>query len=137
MSRAKTTKELEPKNPPGILLYQEMEEELRSFTDAQFGQLVRGLLAYNRDKVPEFEEPMLALAFGIYKKNVDWNREKYDNIRRRNYENALKRWKNREGNLSDVSIRPQNQADPGLIPPPEYEPCESYDPYLPLPNDWR
>lgn len=62
----------------GVVMYHDLLEQLKDFTDEQFGKFTRILIKYDKDgKIPEFDDLQLKLAFQMLKPNMDRNKEKY------------------------------------------------------------
>lgn len=60
-------------------MYHDLLEQLKDFTDEQFGKFTRILIRYDKDGIiPEFDDLQLKLAFQMLKPNMDRNKEKYE-----------------------------------------------------------
>lgn len=76
--------------PPNILLYSNMDEVLDDLTDAQSGQVFRAIFKYAQGITPEFNDPLVKLAFKPFKVIIDRNLEKYKDKCNTNQENGRK-----------------------------------------------
>lgn len=77
----------------GVIMYYDLLEQLKDFSDAQFGKLTRALLQYDKDGyITEFNDMQLKLAFQMLKPTIDRNKEDYLYKCEKNRENVLKRW---------------------------------------------
>lgn len=60
-------------------MYHDLLEQLKDFTDEQFGKFTRILIRYDKDGIiPKFDDLQLKLAFQMLKPNMDRNKEKYE-----------------------------------------------------------
>ena len=83
----------------GVIMYYDLLEQLKDFTDEQFGKLTRALLQYDKDSIiPEFNDLQLKLAFQMLKPSIDRNKEDYLSKCEKNRENVLKRWNKHDTN---------------------------------------
>ena len=74
-----------------MILYTSYLERFKGLSDAQFGQFIRLLMAYqSTGEIPSIDDALVSLAFDMAKVDVDVNREKYENVVRRNQENGKK-----------------------------------------------
>lgn len=59
-------------------MYYDLLEQLKDFTDEQFGKFTRILIKYDKDGImPEFEDLQLKVAFQMLKPKMDRNKEHY------------------------------------------------------------
>lgn len=80
----------EHENKPGFLIYKDCEEQVGMMSDEDAGKLFKALFAYeNRGEVIDLP-PVPALAFSFFKKELDRNRERYEEKRKTNKENGSK-----------------------------------------------
>ena len=78
------------KEKNSFLIYYDFETQTAALSDAQVGQLLRAMLAYEkRGEVPEGLEGPIQMAFQFLKPVLDSNREKYARICARNRRNGL------------------------------------------------
>lgn len=62
-----------------FILYYELRDQTADLTDAQLGQLLRGIFDYEIDRIaPEFEDKGLKMAFKFVRVSLDSNRQKYE-----------------------------------------------------------
>ena len=62
-----------------LLLFTAYNEKFRRLSDAQFGRLLRDLMAYQSDGViPEYDDFSLSMAFDVMRADVDAVNERYD-----------------------------------------------------------
>ena len=73
-----------------FLIYHEYKEHLELLSDAELGQFLRGVMAYEiTGEVPKFKG-MLQMAFSFVKGNLDRDRVKYEETCDKNRENGKK-----------------------------------------------
>ena len=92
----------------GFILYYDLREQAAELSNEELGELLRAVLDYEIDRaLPEFENPMLTMAFKFLKIQLDKNRQRYAQRCEQNR-------KNRKGK----NKLPDNDSDE-LEPPPE------------------
>lgn len=73
-----------------FLMYLDYEEQFNLLTDEQIGQLMRGIIKYEKTgEIPDLDG-MLKMAFSFIKTQLDRDREKYNKKCEKNKENAKK-----------------------------------------------
>jgi hypothetical protein len=75
-----------------FLLYCDIIHTVNKLSDEQAGKLFKHLLAYVNDLNPETEDIVTEIAFEPIKQSLKRDLQKYEGIRQKNKENALKRW---------------------------------------------
>jgi len=66
-------------------------EKFKRLSDAQFGALIRGMMAYQiTGELPEYSDPILAIAFDAARVELDISNEKYEKKCQANRENGRK-----------------------------------------------
>ena len=76
----------------GIMLYFDIKEPLKDFSDEERGKLVWALLEYGENHVTPQLNGSLKTAFDFIKKDIDRDIEKYFNRCQKNKENVSKRY---------------------------------------------
>lgn len=85
-----------------LLLYYDYKSHFDFLTDEQLGRLIRSMLEYEIDGVlPEFDEPILKMAFGFIKSNLDRDRQKFFEKCEKNTENGKKGGRPRQGQQNE------------------------------------
>ncbi|MCD8190041.1 MAG: DnaD domain protein [Clostridiales bacterium] len=62
----------------GFMIYGDLEQQVASLTDAQVGQLLRAMFEFNRGVEPSPADPLVGLAFGFVRGNMERDRAKYE-----------------------------------------------------------
>ena len=63
----------------GVVMYYDLLEQLKDFSDEQFGKIARVLIKYDMDGIePNLDDLQLKLAFQMLKPSIDRNREEYE-----------------------------------------------------------
>ena len=75
-----------------FLLYCDIIHTVEQLTDEQAGHLFKHILQYVNDKDPETDNVITKIAFEPIKQSLKRDLQKYEDIRKRNSENARKRW---------------------------------------------
>jgi len=75
-----------------FLLYCDIIHTIDQLTDEQAGHLFKHILQYVNDKDPETDNVITKIAFEPIKQSLKRDLQKYEDIRKRNSENARKRW---------------------------------------------
>lgn len=73
-----------------FIVYAELETQTATLSDAQLGQLLRAMFAYNRGEEPALSDPVVSTAFSFVRSSMDRNREKWEKTAQRNRENGKK-----------------------------------------------
>lgn len=100
-----------------LLIHHDYYDIVRLLTVEESGILFKAMLEYDINGTePEFEDRALTLLFAQFKKSLDSNRKHYEQTCKRKSENAKKRWKKEEGEISeeedaDAQKLMQNDAD--------------------------
>ena len=80
------------KDKKGFILYCDVIHTVEKLTDEQAGKLFKHILKYVNDKEPIPEDIITEIAFEPIKQSLKRDLQKYEGIRVKNKENALKRW---------------------------------------------
>ena len=75
-----------------FLFYCDWIETIEILSDEQAGQLIKHIMRYVNDQAPENNDPFVSLAFAPIRAALKRDLEKYESKRKKNSENALKRW---------------------------------------------
>ena len=75
-----------------FLLYCDLIHTVEQLTDEQAGDLLKHILRYVNDKEPQMENVITRIAFEPIKQSLKRDLQKYEDIRKRNQDNARKRW---------------------------------------------
>jgi len=75
-----------------FLLYCDLINVIEQLTDEQAGNLFKHILQYVNDKNPETDNIITKIAFEPIKQQLKRDLVKYEDIRKRNSDNARKRW---------------------------------------------
>ncbi|MCD8052164.1 MAG: DnaD domain protein [Clostridiales bacterium] len=62
----------------GFMIYGDLEQQVASLTDAQVGQLLRAMFEFNRGVEPSPADPLVGLAFGFVRGNMERDRARYE-----------------------------------------------------------
>lgn len=96
----------------GVVMYYDLLEQLKDFTDEQFGKITRAMIKYDRDGIePQFNDIEIRLAFNILKPTIDRNKQEYKEKCDKNRENINKRWKKQDTNEYDCIRMNTNYTD--------------------------
>lgn len=76
-----------------FMLYLDQYPPVEGFTLAQKGMLLDAFFVYNAGREPEFDDPLVALAFGFFRQAFDRDAEKYERKCRTNRENVNRRYR--------------------------------------------
>jgi len=80
------------KDKKGFILYCDVIHTVEKLTDEQAGKLFKHILKYVNDQDPIPEDIITEIAFEPIKQSLKRDLQKYEGIRLKNKENALKRW---------------------------------------------
>jgi len=80
------------KDKKGFILYCDIIHTVEKLTDEQAGKLFKHILKYVNDQEPIPEDIITEIAFEPIKQSLKRDLQKYEGIRVKNKENALKRW---------------------------------------------
>jgi len=80
------------KDKKGFILYCDIIHTVEKLTDEQAGKLLKHILRYVNDQDPTAEDVLTEIAFEPIKQSLKRDLIKYEGIRTKNKENALKRW---------------------------------------------
>lgn len=80
------------KDKKGFILYCDVIHTVEKLTDEQAGKLFKHILKYVNDQEPIPEDIITEIAFEPIKQSLKRDLQKYEGIRIKNKENALKRW---------------------------------------------
>jgi hypothetical protein len=80
------------KDKKGFILYCDVIHTVEKLTDEQAGKLFKHILKYVNDQEPIPEDIITEIAFEPIKQSLKRDLQKYEGIRLKNKENALKRW---------------------------------------------
>lgn len=80
------------KDKKSFLLYCDIIHTIDQLTDEQAGHLFKHILQYVNDKDPETDNVITKIAFEPIKQQLKRDLMKYEEIRKRNSNNARKRW---------------------------------------------
>ena len=75
-----------------FLLYCDLIHTVEQLTDEQAGDLLKHILRYVNDKEPQTDNVITRIAFEPIKQSLKRDLQKYEDIRKRNQDNARKRW---------------------------------------------
>lgn len=75
-----------------FLLYCDLIHTVEQLTDEQAGDLFKHILRYVNDQQPQTENVITRIAFEPIKQSLKRDLQKYEDIRKRNQDNARKRW---------------------------------------------
>ena len=75
-----------------FLLYCDIIHTIEQLTDEQAGHLFKHILQYVNDKDPQTDNVITKIAFEPIKQSLKRDLQKYEDIRKRNSDNARKRW---------------------------------------------
>ena len=75
-----------------FLLYCDLIHTVEQLTDEQAGDLFKHILRYVNDQQPQTENVITRIAFEPIKQSLKRDLQKYEDIRKRNKDNARKRW---------------------------------------------
>ena len=79
-------------NKKSFLLYCDLIHTVEQLTDEQAGDLFKHILRYVNDQEPQTENVITRIAFEPIKQSLKRDLQKYEDIRKRNQDNARKRW---------------------------------------------
>lgn len=92
MSRPRTETKAGPKTPPGVMVYLDFYENLKTLDDATLGALLRALMEYvSYGVVPDFQGPAAACWLFV-KQYTDRDILRYQQVVERRRKAAEKRW---------------------------------------------
>jgi hypothetical protein len=80
------------KEKKGFILYCDIIHTIEKLSDEQAGKLFKHILKYVNDQEPIAEDIITEIAFEPIKQSLKRDLQKYEGIRLKNKENALKRW---------------------------------------------
>jgi len=80
------------KDKKGFILYCDIIHTVEKLTDEQAGKLLKHILRYVNDQDPTAKDVLTEIAFEPIKQSLKRDLQKYEGIRTKNKENALKRW---------------------------------------------
>lgn len=80
------------KEKKGFILYCDIIHTIEKLSDEQAGKLFKHILKYVNDQEPIAEDIITEIAFEPIKQSLKRDLQKYEGIRMKNKENALKRW---------------------------------------------
>lgn len=75
-----------------FLLYCDLIHTVDQLTDEQAGDLFKHILRYVNDQQPQTDNVITRIAFEPIKQSLKRDLQKYEDIRKRNQDNARKRW---------------------------------------------
>lgn len=75
-----------------FLLYCDLIHTVEQLTDEQAGDLFKHILRYVNDQQPQTDNVITRIAFEPIKQSLKRDLQKYEDIRKRNQDNARKRW---------------------------------------------
>ena len=94
----------------GFLLYADQIHTIELLDDKKAGQLLKHIFKYVNDQDPQTTDPIIKLAFEPIKQALKRDLKKYENLKKRNKENADKRWnKGKKGTKKSDRIRPHTK----------------------------
>ena len=79
-------------NKKSFLLYCDLIHTVEQLTDEQAGDLFKHILRYVNDQEPQTDNVITRIAFEPIKQSLKRDLQKYEHIRKRNQDNARKRW---------------------------------------------
>lgn len=79
-------------NKKSFLLYCDLIHTVEQLTDEQAGDLFKHILRYVNDQEPQTDNVITRIAFEPIKQSLKRDLQKYEDIRKRNQDNARKRW---------------------------------------------
>ena len=86
------------------VIYHNYIERFEQLSDAQFGQLIKAALEYDRTgQVPSIQDIAVSIAFGFIRLDIDKNRESYAHRSAVNAENGKKGGRKQKANVSEKS----------------------------------
>lgn len=79
-------------NKKSFLLYCDLIHTVEQLTNEQAGDLLKHILRYVNDQDPQTDNVITRIAFEPIKQSLKRDLQKYEDIRKRNQDNARKRW---------------------------------------------
>lgn len=79
-------------NKKSFLLYCDLIHTVEQLTNEQAGDLFKHILRYVNDQDPQTDNVITRIAFEPIKQSLKRDLQKYEDIRKRNQDNARKRW---------------------------------------------
>jgi len=95
-------------NKKSFLLYCDLIHTVEQLTDEQAGDLFKHILRYVNDQEPQTDNVITRIAFEPIKQSLKRDLQKYEHIRKRNQDNARKRW---DATASDRIPKDTKNAD--------------------------
>lgn len=95
-------------NKKSFLLYCDLIHTVEQLTDEQAGDLFKHILRYVNDQEPQTDNVITRIAFEPIKQSLKRDLQKYEDIRKRNQDNARKRW---DATASDRIPKDTKNAD--------------------------
>lgn len=83
-------------NKKSFLLYCDLIHMTSKLSDQEAGQLFKHILEYVNDLNPQTDNKLIEIAFEPIRQSLKRDLQKYEGIRQKNKENALKRWNAKE-----------------------------------------
>jgi hypothetical protein len=98
-------------NKKSFLFYCDVIHTVEKLTDEQAGKLLKHVLRYVNDLNPIPADIITEIAFEPIKQSLKRDLQKYDGIRIKNKENALKRWNKKDATASERIRTDTKNAD--------------------------
>jgi len=98
-------------NKKSFLFYCDVIHTVEKLTDEQAGKLLKHVLRYVNDLNPVPVDIITEIAFEPIKQSLKRDLQKYDGIRIKNKENALKRWNKKDATASEHIRTDTKNAD--------------------------
>lgn len=90
-----------------VLLYFDQYEPIRSFSDAQLGQLLRGMFVWMSGEEPTFSDPLVQMSFRFFRMEFERNEKRYEEIREKRSEAGKKGGRPSKANAFDEKQKNQ------------------------------
>ena len=99
------------KQMPGVMLYFDRLSFLDRLDDAQTGRLFRSLIRYARDgEEPEIDDVIFGVAWDVLRPMVDYDAQRYAEVREKRRQNALRRWEKAQTNANASVCMPNTET---------------------------
>ena len=99
------------KDKKSFIAYCDWKETFDALPDEKAGQLVKHLFAYVNDENPQTNDVLINAVFANIKLTLKRDLQKYEGIRKKNTENAQKRWDAKNATASDRMRNDAKNAD--------------------------
>lgn len=103
-----------------FIIYVEQYSALQQLTDAQLGELFRGIFSYRMGKEPGIKDPIVNMAFSFMKNQLDIDARKYEQRCKKNRDAIKSRWDKAKANSSEYKGIQTNTSVSHQIPNENY-----------------